>query len=152
LNHNLGEEILGTVNLHLQAKRACSQSTRPRPEVAEIGLKNQRPAGRLERSRTVAPDRLVRTPGRRVAGFLLAWHNAEENGGWDPTDLWNVDAAIADDMLTVVRLLRDSHRYPDGLGVWGRDPGRVALMERGPGFHGACAAGTTMKREIQSAE
>ena len=53
---------------------------------------------------------------RRVASFLLAWHNAEENGGWDPTDLWNVDAAIADDMLTVVRLIRDSHRYPDALG------------------------------------
>jgi hypothetical protein len=27
---------------------------------------------------------------RRVANFLLAWHNPEENGGWDPTDLWNV--------------------------------------------------------------
>jgi len=24
---------------------------------------------------------------RRVANFLLAWHNAEENGGWDPVDL-----------------------------------------------------------------
>jgi hypothetical protein len=53
---------------------------------------------------------------RRVANFLLAWHNAEENGGWDPVDTWNVDAAIADDMLTVVRLIRESHRYPDGLG------------------------------------
>jgi len=52
----------------------------------------------------------------RVANFLLAWHNAEENGGWDPIDLWNVDAAIADDMLTVMRLIRDSHRYPDNLG------------------------------------
>ena len=30
---------------------------------------------------------------RRVANFLLAWHNAEENGGWDLVDLWNVDAA-----------------------------------------------------------
>ena len=36
---------------------------------------------------------------RRVANFLLAWHNAEENGGWDPTDLWGVDTAIAEDML-----------------------------------------------------
>lgn len=53
---------------------------------------------------------------RRVADFLLAWHNAEENGGWDPTDLWNVDAAIADDMLTVLRLIRESHRYPGDLG------------------------------------
>lgn len=31
-------------------------------------------------------------------------------------DLWNVDAAIADDMLTVLRLVRESHRYPDALG------------------------------------
>jgi hypothetical protein len=48
-----------------------------------------------------------------VADFLLAWHNAAENGGWDPTDLWNVDAAIADDMLAVVRFIRESHSYPD---------------------------------------
>ena len=53
---------------------------------------------------------------RRVANLLLAWHNADENGGWDPVDLWNVDAAIADDMLTVIRLIRDSHSYLDGLG------------------------------------
>jgi ParB family chromosome partitioning protein len=37
---------------------------------------------------------------RRVADFLLAWHNAQENGGWDPADLWAVDAKIADEMLT----------------------------------------------------
>jgi len=53
---------------------------------------------------------------RRVANFLLAWHNAEENGGWDPTDLWSVDSSIAEDMLTVLRLIRDSHRFPDALG------------------------------------
>jgi hypothetical protein len=60
---------------------------------------------------------------RRVANFLLAWHNAEENGGWDPVDLWNVDAAIADDMLTVTRLIRESHRYPRCFGVQRRDCG-----------------------------
>ena len=53
---------------------------------------------------------------RRVADFLLAWHNAEENGGWNPVDLWSVDAAIADDMLSVLSLVRESHRYPDDLG------------------------------------
>ena len=53
---------------------------------------------------------------RRVANFLLAWYNADENGGWDPTDLWSVDASIAEDMLTVVQFIRDSHRFPDGLG------------------------------------
>lgn len=52
---------------------------------------------------------------KRVADFLLAWYNAEENGGWDPTDLWNVDAAIADDMMTVLALIRVSI-YPDQLG------------------------------------
>ena len=53
---------------------------------------------------------------RRVANFLLAWHNAEENGGWDPTDLWSVDTAIAEDMLAVLQLAKDSHRYPGDLG------------------------------------
>src|SRR5437660_8651895 len=53
---------------------------------------------------------------RRVADFLLAWHNAEENGGWDPTDLWNVDTAIAEDMLTALRFLRTENRYPGDLG------------------------------------
>src|SRR5207302_11436870 len=53
---------------------------------------------------------------RRVAGFLLAWQNSEENGGWDPTDLWNVDAAIAEDMLTALRFLRTENRYPGDLG------------------------------------
>ena len=53
---------------------------------------------------------------RRVADFLLAWHNAEENGGWDPTDLWGVDGAIADDILIALRLLRMENRYPGDLG------------------------------------
>ena len=38
---------------------------------------------------------------RRVANFLLAWHNAEENGGWDPVDLWQLDTGIAQDILLV---------------------------------------------------
>ena len=53
---------------------------------------------------------------RRVANFLLAWHNAAENGGWDPSDLWNVDTAVAEDLLTVLRLASDSRRYPGDLG------------------------------------
>jgi hypothetical protein len=76
---------------------------------------------------------------RRVANFLLAWHNAEENGGWDPVDLWSVDTAIADDMLLVVRLIRDSNRYPDALGlgdeiaaVWRLWRGSRATKASGP--------------------
>jgi hypothetical protein len=42
--------------------------------------------------------------------------NAEENGGWDPADLWNVDTAVAEDMLAVLKLANDSRCYPDGLG------------------------------------
>src|SRR5438876_164399 len=53
---------------------------------------------------------------RRVADFLLAWHNAGENGGWDPVDMWGVDAVIADDMLLVLRLIRTSHHYPGDIG------------------------------------
>jgi len=52
----------------------------------------------------------------RVANFLLAWYNAAENGGWDPTDFWNVDSAIAADMLTVLGFIRGCHLYPDAMG------------------------------------
>jgi predicted metal-dependent phosphoesterase TrpH len=54
---------------------------------------------------------------RRVADFLLAWYNAEENGCWDPADLWSVDAAIAEDMLTVLTLIRQHPgKYPEDFG------------------------------------
>lgn len=53
---------------------------------------------------------------RRVADFLLAWHNAEENGGWDPTDLWNVDTVVAEDLMIVLKLASDSRKYPGDLG------------------------------------
>ena len=76
-----------------------------------------------ERQRWAALERLLKVArkdtgqARRVANFLLAWHNAEENGGWDPTDLWNVDDAIAADMLTALHFIRDAHCYPDKLGL-----------------------------------
>jgi len=54
---------------------------------------------------------------RRVADFLLAWYNAGDNGGWDPSDLWSVDPALADDMLRVLKLVRrHSGKYPNDLG------------------------------------
>jgi hypothetical protein len=53
---------------------------------------------------------------RRVADFLLAWHNADENGGWDPTDLWGLDTALAADILAVLHLLCEEHAYPETLG------------------------------------
>ena len=68
---------------------------------------------------------------RRVANFLLAWHNAEENGGGDPTDLWNVDKAVAEDLLTVLILTSESRRYPGDLGF---EPEIKAIWQlwRGP--------------------
>ena len=53
---------------------------------------------------------------RKAANFLLAWWNAQECGGFDLTDLWNVDRSIAQDMLTIFGLLIHSMIYPDTLG------------------------------------
>ena len=53
---------------------------------------------------------------RRVANFLLAWWNAADCGGFDFTDLWNVDRAIADDSLAVARLIAARNEYPTANG------------------------------------
>jgi hypothetical protein len=53
---------------------------------------------------------------RKVANFLLAWWNAGECGGFDLTDVWAVDTAIAVDMLRVFALLAACRQYPDALG------------------------------------
>ena len=53
---------------------------------------------------------------RGVADFLLAWHNAEENGGWNPVDLWQLDTRIAQDILLVTAFIAVEHKYPDDLG------------------------------------
>src|ERR1035437_3945067 len=52
----------------------------------------------------------------KVANFLLAWWNAEECGGFDLTDLWRVDTAIAADMVTVFSMVAQINNYPDTLG------------------------------------
>jgi hypothetical protein len=54
---------------------------------------------------------------KRVADFLLAWWNAQNCGGWDPTDLWSVDHEIAEDMLMVLRMIAAARQYPDSLGL-----------------------------------
>jgi len=53
---------------------------------------------------------------RRVGNFLLAWWNADACGGFDFTDLWNVDTAIADDIIRVTRLIASAQYYPDAYG------------------------------------
>ena len=53
---------------------------------------------------------------RKVANFLLAWWNASECGGFDLTDVWGVDTAIAVDMLRGFAMLAACRQYPDALG------------------------------------
>jgi hypothetical protein len=71
---------------------------------------------------SAALERLIRIArsntgqSRIVAGFLLAWWNAEECGGFDLTDLWGVDTSIAADMLRVCAMLAECRQYPDTLG------------------------------------
>ncbi len=43
--------------------------------------------------------------GRRVANFLLDWWNADVHGGFDLTDLANVDPHVAEDMATIFTFL-----------------------------------------------
>lgn len=52
----------------------------------------------------------------RVANFLLAWWNAKRDGGFDLTDLWNVDESIADDMISVFTMVARHRHYPDAYG------------------------------------
>ena len=37
--------------------------------------------------------------------------NAEENSGWASTDLWDLDTAIAEDMLAVLKLANNSRPF-----------------------------------------
>ena len=65
---------------------------------------------------------------RHAADFLLAWWNAADCGGWDLTDLWGVDDAIADDMLAVAALIARRRGYhPD---AYGFGPTFAALVAR----------------------
>lgn len=84
-----------------------------------------------------AIDRLVtiakRDTGqsRLVANFLLAWWNASRDGGFDLTDLWNVDEKIADDMITVFRLVAKHRHYADHYGM-GADFEEIVTLWRSP--------------------
>ena len=60
-----------------------------------------------------------------MANFLLAWWNAGDCGGFDLTDLWVLDRAIADDILIVMRLIALKHEYPT---IYGRGPQFDALV------------------------
>lgn len=95
----------------------------------------------LRRSRQIDPnfaalERLIEIAksdtgqSKRVANFLLAWWNAERDGGFDLTDLWAVDTAIADDMMTVIGFIRRRHCYPCQIG-YGADFEEIVVGWRG---------------------
>lgn len=81
----------------------------------------------LERLFTVA--RLDTGQAKKVADFLLAWWNAEECGGFDLVTFWSVDAAIAQDMLTVIGLIARVQAYPDNLG-YGKEFEQLVKLRR----------------------
>ena len=62
---------------------------------------------------------------RRVADFLLAWWNAGSCGGFDLTELWTVDDAIAADMLATVASTAARRGY---LNAFGLGPGFKWLL------------------------
>jgi hypothetical protein len=76
-------------------------------------------AGRRELD---ALDRLFKVASRdthqskQVADFLLAWWNADRDGGFDLTSLWSLDTAICEDLAIVFNLIASSHSYPDAFG------------------------------------
>ena len=78
--------------------------------------------------------RLLRIPqsdtgqSGRVASLLLAWHNAEENGGWNPVDLWQLDDAIVSDVFFGATSNRSRASLPGRSGLSGRNHERLAEM------------------------
>jgi len=52
---------------------------------------------------------------RWVAEFLVALHDGYDDADGHSIDLLNVEAQIADDMLTVLHMVRESPHNPHGL-------------------------------------
>lgn len=66
----------------------------------------------------------------RVANFLLAWWNARENGGFDFTDFWSMDAAILRDCWTVLAYVATHREYHEA--EYGERFGRIVRAWRKP--------------------
>ncbi|MDQ1758208.1 hypothetical protein DAI43_24965 [Achromobacter xylosoxidans] len=106
------DELPGHVREEFNRMRArCDQDERERSNPA---LKK---AGMDALQRLIEIARRDTQQSKRVADFLLSWWNATSCGGFDLSDLWSVDAEIADDMVTVIGLIRRSRAYPDNFGT-----------------------------------
>jgi hypothetical protein len=53
----------------------------------------------------------------RAANFLLAWWNADRDGGFNLTDLWNLDQQICDDMIAVFTMVANHRHHADAYGL-----------------------------------
>ena len=69
---------------------------------------------------------------RRCANFLLAWWNAEFNGGFDLTDSWSCDLQIRKDMLTVFHYILVHNDYPTEFGLCDDFEALVRLWRSSP--------------------
>ena len=74
-----------------------------------------RQAAGLALDRLLSVARSENSQARSVADFLIALYDASKDTDWHTMDLLNVNAQIADDMLTVLRMARESHHHPYGL-------------------------------------
>lgn len=64
----------------------------------------------------------------RVADFLLAWWNGDDNGHFPIIHLCNCDAVISEDMVTIMaHLAQEPTIYPD---AWGYREAMEALVEQ----------------------
>jgi hypothetical protein len=70
---------------------------------------------------------------RIVGNFLLAWWNAAEYGGFDLTDVWAVNTAIAEDMIAVLAKIPPRSVSPTH---------RVGRLEKAMANRSACATET----------
>lgn len=113
---------VGDINLLKVLLRTIDNQTAALAEFAKAKVASVNDDNRYSAEDTEALARLVKIglgntgQSRRVANFLLAWWNATDNGGFDFTDLWNVDLEIAQDMLTVFALIANRRYYADAYG------------------------------------
>lgn len=53
----------------------------------------------------------------KIRRFLLAWWNAEEQGGFDLTDLWALDEDLRQALVRVFAFVAENQVYPTELGL-----------------------------------
>ena len=77
------------------------------------------------------------TGGSRVAAnFLLAWWNAAELGGFDPTEMWLLDELAVRDLLQVANFINPAGLQPNGQNLFLETASSGAPTANTPGTNG----------------